>query len=177
VCERIPYLIFRVMQLSSKASSRAVGKPPGSPRSTEPKDLSRIPSRSRRACVDLHRTEGSVVHAVGQLPGMRRSYRTIRRSVTQAVGQPPGKRRTIRRSDTRKPPGPRRTSHRIRRRSDTRELSSSRRASAMNVPARKPQPSETGELNIEPNPLDYSAVNPLTVGELGRIAMGGVIPV
>jgi len=42
----------------------------------------------------------------------------------------------------------------------------------MNVPARKPLPSETGKLNIEPNPLDYSAVNTLTVGELGRIAMG-----
>jgi len=51
------------------------------------------------------------------------SIQTILRSVMQAIGQPPGKRRTIRRSDTRKPsgtpPGIRPSVHR----SDTSELS------------------------------------------------------
>jgi len=112
VCERIPSLILPVMQLSSKASSRAVGKPPGPPRSTEPKDPSHMPSGSRWACVDLHRTEGSVAHAVGQPLGMRRSHRTIRRSAaSEPSGSTPGPPRSKPSAEaSRKPSGSRRAS-------------------------------------------------------------------
>ena len=41
--------------------------------------------------------------------------------------------------------------------------------------ARELQTSDTSEPNIEPNPLDYFAVNPLTVGDIGRTVMWGFI--
>jgi len=39
------------------------------------------------------------------------------------------------------------------------------------------KPLPAGAADIEPNPFDDFRVNALTVGELGRIVMGGVIPV
>jgi len=137
---RAPYLISPVRQLSSEPSPRNHKR------------------HGCRACVERSA-----------------EARRAGRAAESTPSNPPN---TIRRADrrhgaangpARKPLGPRRrTSHRIRHRSDTRKPSRCRRvpASTLNTMS-----SRAGRSN----PLGYFAVNPLTMGDIGETAMWGVL--
>ena len=151
MCEHIPFLILPVWQSSREllgscqSRERAVGQAAG-PVSNHP------PKRYERA--------------VGLYAGPL-SIRTIHRSdIRKPPDRPPGLRQTIRQSETRVS---RRTHHAVYR--------AIRRAThcrgAAYDPALKPQPADAADTEL--NPLDYFAVNPLAVGELGRRVIGEVI--
>ena len=178
MCERIPFLILPVKQLSReppgktlgpsrpnhppKRRERAVGQDAG-PASNHP------PKRRERA---LGQDAGPVLNRI-----FRRS------AVSEPSGKTPGPPGTIRRSDTRvsrlasrrarlephaPPREPPRTPSRPASDPSSKPLPRSRVRSGAQAAA-------GGRRRVRTEPLRLFAVNPLTVGELGRRVIGEVI--
>jgi len=184
VCERIPYLILPVRQLSREpfgirrsAASKPSGKTPGPSRSDHCAEAPRASRRERRRA-RLIEPPAEVTHerAVGQAAGPRlepptEARRASRRARCRARLEPSAEvprasRRAIRRA--------RLDPHHLPKRytSDP----SSKPLPRSRVPSGA-QAAASGRRRYRTERLRLFTVNPLTVGELGRIVMGGVIPV
>jgi len=163
VCERIPYLILPVRQLS------------------------REPFGIRRSAAS---------EPPGKTPSSSQSNHPPKRHTSEPSGKPPGPPRTTRRSDTSEPsgkmPGPSqsersaeapRASRRAIRRARLDPNHPPKRYTS--DPSSKPLPrsrvrsgaqaAASGRRRYRTEPLRLFAVNPLTVGELGRRVIGEVI--
>jgi len=162
VCERIPYLILPVRQLSREPSGNTPGPSPSEPSAEAPRASHQAIRRAR-----LHPNHPPKRHerAIGQYAGPV-SIRTIRRSAaSEPSGNTPGPSRfepsteAIHKRAVRQAAGPASnhpsgTPRTIRRRDTQAIRRASRCRGAVCDPALKPQPA--GAADIEPNPLDYS---------------------
>jgi len=187
VCERIPYLILPVRQLSRE--------PFGSHRSgRRSAEAPRASSRARRrARLDPNHPPKRRERAVGPDAGpvsirssaeASRASRRARRqpvSIRSSAEAPRVSRRARRRTRLDPTVTPKRYAQAVRQPPDMRRTEPLRQSVTGN-PLRKPLgelPSARagGRFQYRTEPLRLFTVNPLTVGEFGRMVMGGVIPV
>jgi len=193
VCERIPFLILPVKQLSREPS----GKTPGPSRIASSAEAPRASRRARRrARLESHPPPKRRERAVGQDAGPV-SNRILRRSAaSEPSGKTPGpsriessaeapraSRRARRRARLESNPPPKRRERAVGQ--DAGPASNHPPKRYTSDPSSKPLPRSRvrsgaqaaagGRRRYRTEPLRLFAVNPLTVGELGRRVIGEVI--